>query len=494
MRIIDESTPIVTTLTLGCLMAGLLWAAPATDPRPIVTVHDTSADPFLIPRKGDVCGDPFPACWDGTWHLYALNANLTRVHHLTSTDLVHWTEHEPAMVGRGIATGTVVRHQGTYYMFYTDCGPQTIRLVTGDNPWHFDFKQSKLVARADDKVYQLSKMKFRDCYVFCNEEEKRWWMLVEATSENAVAVGLFKSKDLLTWTQHDPIFIDESRGHASCPQVFERSGRWHLTLLDYPTWHYSAKSLHGPWTLRGHYHTKRLTAASRWATDGRRHLGWGFFTAHATPERAKRWRGYGNALGVGREIVMGAGGAIGVRPLPELVAAIREPENNADLFGLAKEHSGKWELDAAQQVFRCTGEKGGVLLLDLPERNPNYYFEAEIELPRPGASATVVARGSKGFDQGYRVALEPAGKKIAIRQFAPDGGVFDEREHEFSGKAALLQVFVCDGQIEAFVDGRSSLSAAGLLRSEGAPAIEITGGPATIRKPLLHYFKHQQDQ
>lgn len=491
-----RKTQIVMTPTLCCLMSGLLWAAPAkaTDPRPIVTVHDTSADPFLRPREGNVCGDPFPTYWDGVWHLYTLNANLTRVHHLTSTDLVHWTEHEPAMVGRGIATGTVVCHEGKYYMFYTDAGPQTIRLVTSDNPWHFDFKQSKLVAKADNRVYQLNKRKFRDCYVFHNETEDLWWMLVEATSDNAVAVGMFKSKDLLNWTQHDPIFIDKSRGHASCPQVFERDGRWHLTLLDYPTWHYSAESLYGPWQLRGHYHTKRLTAASRWATDGQRHLGWGFFTVHATPERKKRWGGYGGTLGVGREMVIGANGAIGVRPLPELVAAIRKPQHNADLFRCAKVSSGKWESDEAQQVFRCGDEGGGVLLLDLPESKPNYYFEAEIELNRPETSASVVVRGSRTCDEGYRVVIEPAGKRIAIRQFAPESGVFDEREHGFSGKAALLQVFVCDGQIEAFVDGHSSLSAAGLLRSEGLPAIEITGGPATIHRPLLHYFKHKQDR
>jgi len=492
----NRKTQIVMTPTLCCLMSGVLWTAPATatDPRPIVAVHDTSADPFIIPRKGKVCGDPFPACWDGVWHLYTLNADLTRVHHLTSTDLVHWAEHEPAIVGKGIATGTVIRYENTFYLFYTDAPKQQIRLVTSDNPWHFDISESKLVAKADNNIYQLSKRKFRDCYVFHNEREDLWWMLVEATSDNAVAVGLFKSKDLVTWTQHDPIFKDKSRKHGSCPQVFERDGRWHLTLLDYPTWHYTAESLYGPWELRGHYHTKRLTAASRWATDGQRHLGWGFFTVHPTPKRKKRWGGYGGALGVGREMVSGTNGTIGVRPLPELIAAIRQPQNNTGIFSRAKELSGKWELDAAQRVFRCSDEGGGVLLLDLPEKNPNYYFEAEIELTRPQASAAVVVRSSKEFDQGYRVVIEPAEKKIAIRSFAPEGGVFDEREHAFSGATALVQVFVCDGQIEAFVDGRSSLSAAGLLRSEGLLAIEITRGLATIHKPLLHYFNHRQDR
>ena len=166
-------------------------------------------------QAGKEMGDPFPTCWDGVWHLYALSCGLREVHHLTSTDLVKWVEHPPAMVDNGIATGTVVRHNGKYYFFYTDAGPQTIRLVVSDNPWHFDFTKSTLVAEADNKVYQLNKHKFRDCYVFYHEEERLWWMLLEATSDNTVAVGLFKSEDLLNWTQHDPIFKDPSRQHAT---------------------------------------------------------------------------------------------------------------------------------------------------------------------------------------------------------------------------------------------------------------------------------------
>lgn len=459
----------------------------------VVAVHDTSANPFIMPQGGKEVGDPFPSYWDGMWHVYTLSADLRQVYHLTSTNLVKWTEHEPAMYGGGIATGTVVRHDGKYCLFYTDAGPQTIRLVISDNPWRFDFKKSRLVAKADSKIYQLHKKKFRDCYVFFNEAEERWWMLVEATSDDTVAVGLFKSRDLLTWTQHDPIFKDKSRKHASCPQVFERNGRWYLTCLDYPTWYYRADDLCGPWRLEGYYHTKRLTAGSRWASDGRRQLGWGFFTKHNTPEGNNR--GYGGPLGVGREMVLTADGAIGVRPLPELIAAMRKPSSNADVFACAKELSGKWNVDAERRDFQCTNDAGGVLLLDLPKQNPNYYFEAEIELFRPEAIAAVVVRCSKEFDEGYRVELKPAEKKIAIRHFASDGGKFDEREHKFAdGAAILLQVFVCDGQIEAFVDGRASLSTRVLKRTEHRVAIEIAAGRATIRKPLLHYFKHADDK
>ena len=279
-----KSIGIVLVSALGCMMSGMAPAQSATaaEPGDAVAVHDTSVNPFIMPQGGKEIGDPFPSYWDGVWHVYTLSADLRQIYHLTSTDLVKWTEHAPAMVGGAIATGTVVRHEGKYYMFYTDAGPQTIRLVVSDNPWHFDFARSRLVAKADSKVY--TKGWFRDPYIFYYEKEKCWWMLPEARC-GAVAVGLFKSKDLLGWTQHDPLFKDKMRRYGSCPQVFEEGGRWYLTCLDYGTWYYSADAPYGPWKPGGHYHSRFLTAASRLATDGRRRLCWGLFSKHPTPER-----------------------------------------------------------------------------------------------------------------------------------------------------------------------------------------------------------------
>jgi len=459
----------------------------------VVAVHDTSSNPFLLPQSGKEIGDPFPEYWDGVWHIYALRSDLRTVLHFTSKDLVKWNEHKPAMVGKGIATGTVVRHGGKFYMFYTDAGPQTIRLVVSDNPWAFDFTKSKLVAQADKKVYQLSRRKFRDCYVFHNKTEKLWWMLVEATSDGAVAAGLFKSKDLLNWKLHDPIFKDKTRRHGSCPQVFRQGESWYLTCLDYGTWYYAADSVYGPWKLKGQYHSRHFTAASRFATDGKRRLCWGFFTRHKTPE-SKRG-GYGGPLGVGREMVFSAAGSLGVRPLSELIAEIRKPPRNGKLFDCAKPLSGKWEIDAPKQELRYAGGGRGVLLLDLPENNPDYYFEAEIELSAPKSKAEVIVRTSEKLDRGYRIAIEPEKKKIAIRQAKSGGGVFNEKDFILTGgRTVKLQTFVWGNQIEAFVDGRTSLSARVLDRSGHKVAIETTGRSATIIKPLLHYFKYKKDK
>jgi len=351
------------------------------DVKQVVAVHDTSTNPFIVPSIGGRIGDPFPSYWDGVWHVYTLRKGLDVVLHFTSTDLVVWNEHRPAMTGSGIATGTVVRHDNKYYLFYTDAEPQTIRLVTSDNPWYFDFSTSVLIAEADQEVYTLEKKKFRDCYVFYYEKEKRWWMLVEATSQGNVAVALFKSKDLLNWTQHDPIFMDPVRGHGSCPQLIEKGGRWYLPMLDYPTWYYVANDPYGPWKLGGFYHTKRMSAASRWDTDSKRWLGWGFFTTDDTPEGDLDWGAYG-PMCVGRELVFNKDGSLGVRPIPELVEALRESEGHATLYACTKIRSGTWVIDPGKKQLRSTDDQGGVLMFDLPEKNSTTILKRMLSFPR----------------------------------------------------------------------------------------------------------------
>jgi sucrose-6-phosphate hydrolase SacC (GH32 family) len=462
----------------------------AEDVSQIVAVHDTTTNPFIVPSIGGRIGDPFPSYWDGVWHVYTLRKGLDVVLHFTSSDLVVWNEHKPAMVGSGIATGTVVRHDDKFYMFYTNAEPQTIRLVTSDNPWHFDFSSSVLIAEADHKVYTLEKKKFRDCYIFYYEKENTWWMLVEATSQGNVAVALFKSKDLLNWTQHDPIFMDPSRGHGSCPQLIEKGGRWYLPMLDYPTWYYVANDPYGPWKLGGFYHTKRMSAASRWGTDSKRWLGWGFFTTDDTPEGDLDWEGYG-PMCVGRELVFNKDGSLGVRPIPELVEALRESEGHAYLYACAKIRSGRWAIDPGKKQFRCTGGQGGVLMLDLPEKNPNYYFEADVELSTEQTKVDIVVRAGEGFDSGYRIAVEPDKQVAAIRHFTSYDGVFDGMTHvSDDGTSFRVKAFVYDGIIEVFVDGRTALSTRVAERSNNRVAIDVSGGQATIGNPILHYFNN----
>ena len=273
------------------------------------------------------------------WHLYSMGDGP----HFTSTDLVKWVEHG----GTGVkgATGCVVSHEGKYYRFYTD-PTITIRVVVSDNPWKFDQSKSQLVAGPDGTTYR--KGWFRDAYAFFNEDEKLWWMLIEGRCPE-VCTGLFKSKDLLAWTQCDPVLKDKKRKWGSCPQMFRQGNLWYLTFQDMGNAYYTAERPNGPWKYRGQY-LDMMVEAARLATDGNRHISWGWLcNGQATPP--KRIKKFGGPMSVGREIVFNADGTMGVRPIPELLTAIRNSKSKVDLLACARKVSGEWKIEAAQQTL-----------------------------------------------------------------------------------------------------------------------------------------------
>ncbi len=126
-------------------------------------------------------GDPMPVYMDGIWHIYTLAGNLNVIYHFTSSDLINWTEHIPAMEGGDIATGTILKNDDKYYCFYTLASKQRLQLVISDNPWFFD-RQNAIDLPGPDARYVNNH--YRDCYVFFNEKEKKWWMLVESAIPN----------------------------------------------------------------------------------------------------------------------------------------------------------------------------------------------------------------------------------------------------------------------------------------------------------------------
>lgn len=442
-------------------------------------------------------GDPFPAYFDEVWHLYTLQGNLENVRHLTSTNLVQWTEHEPAMSGGGIATGAVLRHRGAYYMFYT-IAQGAIGLVTSDNPWHFEKKNSKTVAQPDPDFYPGAKT-FRDVWVFFHEQEQLWWMLCEAhTQAGGVQVALHKAKQLEgPWTPLPALYTqprdgDKLHQFVSCPQIIQHADTWYLTYLSNATCYHIADKPSGPWGERkGQYNSDFLTAGSRSGADGARHLTWGFFSVRPTPENPQARPRYGGPLGVGRELVFGEDKTIGVRPLPELIAALRKPKHNAGLFPLLKELSGAWTFDSPAQKITSGQPRGGAVLIDLPEGHPDYYFESDIEFGDDRAPVSVTVRTTAAQENGYRIALRPADGIFEITEPAGLRRSYLSEPHAF-GKKAHLKIFVCDGQLEAFVDGHSDLSTRVLQNSHSKIVLEANERNASFNKPLVHYFKQRE--
>lgn len=153
---------------------------------------------------------------DGLYHLYfqcnpqgVSHANVSWGH-ATSTDLTHWTEHDPAILwddDSQIFSGSVVVDHGNSSGFGTDDEPALVALYTAAAPGH----QAQALAYSTDGGYVWTKYEgnpvldrgtsdFRDPKVFRYDDGgDGYWVMVAVEAQDR-QVLFHRSDDLTTWT------------------------------------------------------------------------------------------------------------------------------------------------------------------------------------------------------------------------------------------------------------------------------------------------------
>ncbi|MEA1950447.1 MAG: LamG-like jellyroll fold domain-containing protein, partial [Planctomycetota bacterium] len=261
-----------------------------------------AASPFFTPREVR-SGDTFPMYSGGRWHLFHMSDGCFG--HSSSDDLVNWKRH-PDTPFSG-ATGTVLEHDGHYYMFFTGPG-QAVSMALSDDLDHWRPAENNPVVKSDGAIYQHGN--FRDPYVFYNDEDRCWWMLIGArevgvSGQRSGCVALAKSKNLLNWKLDAPLWAPRIGPHADCPQLLKHNDKWFLFYLQRFARYRTAESLRGPWQrgTRRNVNTRFASAGSRAAFDGRRWVSWPFLITlnKDAPEGVFGPWGYGGPLAVPRE-------------------------------------------------------------------------------------------------------------------------------------------------------------------------------------------------
>jgi len=276
-------------------------------------------------------GDCMPFFHDGTFHMFYLfdrrhhgsrwGQGAHQYAHFTTADLVHWQEQPMAvpLVAQwecAMGTGDIIWRDGTYSIFYTDCGS---RCEYRDKPqrgsWIF-------AATSTDGIHFTKDLKGivpgGDCDLF-QDPESGLFHLVRGGGNR------LESSDLVHWRDVPGDFV--ARGpevSAECPNHFRWNG-WHYFILGRcAVW----KSRHatGPWE-----------PISPDLYDG-------LYVPKASPYREGRcllagWLGgpgygWGGHLAL-RELVQRPDGSLGTTFLPELVPTTGEPVSLALVPGSA---------------------------------------------------------------------------------------------------------------------------------------------------------------
>lgn len=209
-------------------------------------------DPFrlkyhLQPPMGWL-NDPNGLCQkDGVYHIYFQYCPFYPEFgsifwgHMTTTDFIHYEEHEPALYSdtkwdcNGPYSGSAYQENGMIYFFYTgnvrydgdynyvtDGREQNTILVTsGDG---FAFSEKRLLMKNEDYPADMSKH-VRDPQVF--RENDRYYMIQGARSvQDEGSILLFESRDLIHWSYKLRFQPEEPFGYMwECPNYLKIGDR-----------------------------------------------------------------------------------------------------------------------------------------------------------------------------------------------------------------------------------------------------------------------------
>ena len=238
---------------------------------------------FYKPKDGWV-GDTIPFAHDGKFYIYYLHDERkgntqdeygyrTSWNLLITEDGVNVKDCKVVLpVGEyddadyACYTGSVIEgNDGNFHMFYTAQNNYNPKYHRDGKPLQYvahaistDLinweKLPELTFGADERIYEP--FDWRDPFVFYNEEEKCFDMLLAArlrgaSEKNGGCVGLCRSYDLLHWEAKEPFYNPESYMTHECPDLFKLGNKWYLvysTFSEKFVTHYRmSDKLSGPW-------------------------------------------------------------------------------------------------------------------------------------------------------------------------------------------------------------------------------------------------------
>lgn len=303
----------------------------------------------------DSTGDAIPFYHEGKYHIFSLTsppgttvypARLrTTWSHSVSEDLVHWEELPTALYpgegdepdASGVWTGSVIYGEGKYHAFYTGYCltaeyQQTICHATSEDGITWTKDAANPVITPMIELYE--KLDWRDPYVFYNEEDKCYWILISARRLDMPVtrrgcIVLYRSKDLVNWEYYGPLY---SAGNTNCPEcseMYKIGDTWYLSYSRFSefvnTIYRTSKSPFGPWKKpkKDGIGGRRFYAAKSMQDDnGRRFY---FAWAHDRAENSDRGEWYwGGTFCIPHEVVATADGQLDVKLPEEYVNCFKE--------------------------------------------------------------------------------------------------------------------------------------------------------------------------
>lgn len=392
-------------------------------------------------------------------------------HRITTTDNRRYEESPTGIHG---GTGSIVKVDGLYHMFYCTFQDhpqlQWARHATSRDLTHWeDIPEDKF--GADGVIYKISD--WRDPFVFWNEEEKKWWMLLaareNAKTERNGCVALCVSDDLSKWEYREPLYAPRLNQAANeCPDLFKMGDWYYLVYSNYTdgfcTYYRMSRSLKGPW-LRPEVDTfdGRAFYAAKTGFDGVNHYvyGWnptrGEDTWKFDPEEDygrdyQTWN-WGGSIVV-HKIIQHEDGSLGVCPVESVANALQKKET-VNLQGL----TGSWEEGKDALLCRSADGYSAAIGAQIPKK---CCIQAKLKYGQNPTRFGIALQVDEAFDKGYYLMFEPDYNRIqfrsGLRMYERGGQMFPytvelERPlHMEEGKEYELALYIQDSLAVLYVN------------------------------------------
>lgn len=437
-------------------------------------------------------GDVIPFFDHGVHHLFILTPPEGSLHHperltttwrhITSADLVNWEELPDALApgtagsidSGGIWTGSVLRVGDDFHLYYTGhaTSQQTVCHATSRDGIHWTKDPHNPISRPEPGVFEEND--WRDPFVFLNEEEGRYWMLITSRSSGVSAptrgvIACSTSADLAEWTRPEVLYRTFLTHAPECPEIFKLDGRWVLGYSRFTdrrgTVYRVSDSIRGPWRTFGEdgpdaanwYAAKGLSDA-----DGRR-ISFGWVPDHdpgpADPANPWLWAG---DLALPRELRVSPAGVVTTN-LPDEVRT----QFGEELATAVSTVQGEWAAIDGGSAVSAAGEVA-LQLLRAPGPTSRSVLSATFDGLADAYQVGVLVHTSEMLDRGVGIFYYPRTASIrAVDMTAPIGKVTAEYEtmfgqyapiavHDLTGPLAgpvEFTVVVRGDVVEAFVGG-----------------------------------------
>lgn len=440
---------------------------------------------FYRAKGKAVCADVIPFYENGEFRLFYLCDYRNEEKEgegcpwclLTTKDLVHYHDWGPVLL-RGnkeeqdlyVFTGCCVKFKGEYMIFYTGHNPhlraqgkpeQKILRAVSKDMIHWK-KDKHFVLEAPP---WLEMHDFRDPFVFYDEENKRYCMLIAGRLKNkdpidskGVTLVAFSS-DLTQWeVSRLPFYAPHAYFTHECPDLFKMGDWWYLVFSEFTdkvvTTYRMSRSPYGPWiTPKVNNFDGHAFYAAKSVWDGRRRILFGWNCIKQGERDNAPWQ-WGGTI-IPHEIVQAKDGTLYVRCPDEVRNSYSLSCQIADGFRMGDicEKDGEYTMSGEGKCVQMFGEMPKNCKIEL-------FFRTEDDRGDFG----VILRESDDLGKYYVVRFEPKFNRMAFDKFPREENtrhiqIDVERYCPIAiGEENKLTLIAEDSVLEVYVNDRVAMS------------------------------------